>query len=79
MPVPPGAAGNDHVSIDRRREHKSIVVVGMLADQINAPGRPNHEFRLVTIEVVVFALDFENPIRFTASKHGAATLDWFWR
>ena len=40
-----GAAAIDDVTIDRHRQHEAVVVVGVLADQVDAPGRDRQPAR----------------------------------
>src|SRR5205823_9530045 len=39
-----GAPGEPHVAVDGGGQDKAVVVVGMLADQVDAPRRAHHDF-----------------------------------
>src|SRR5690606_34313114 len=50
--VPPGAQRDPHGAFDRHGEHETIIVVGMLADQVDPPRRSNEEFGGGTVAVL---------------------------
>ena len=61
--------GDPHGAIDGQRQHETVVVVGMLADQIHPAGRTDHQLRL-TAETLHEML---NDFRFS-KRHGMILL-----
>ena len=55
-PVITSANREPHFAIDRHRQDESVVIVGVIADQVHAPGGAREERRL-TAEAVPELLD----------------------
>jgi hypothetical protein len=43
-PVLPPPSGEPDRPVNRRGQHKPVVVIGVLADQVYPPGRPDDDF-----------------------------------
>ena len=56
-PVITSANGEPHLAIDRHRQDESVVIVGVIADQVHAP-RGAREERRLTAEAAPELLDY---------------------
>ena len=56
-------SGNQHAAVDGNGQDIAIVIVGMLADEVDAPGRTNDQLGRIAVLSLELGLKSRNPFR----------------